>query len=265
MKGNLSPLLKKAGGLIMENLPTLAARGAVVGAIGSVVLMHKADKKAYDIVEQNTKNGKKPEFKERVKLTWRCYVSVITSTGVTVILILTSDKLWRDKYLTAAAVAEVTKKAYDDYREEIRQEVGEEEEADIYREATEKTVNSVGTYFDERFLARCGWGNSLFIESSTGQIIVGNKESIKEVFNNLNYQMTHGYGDPEVSLSDLCSEFGLRYVSGASNRGWNANYTGMIEPKFDQVLLINGDPDLPATVINYYQEPMDNFGRDMFV
>lgn len=260
MKVDFGPLLKKASEAIMENLPTLAARGAVVGVLGSVVLMNKADKKAQEIVEE-----KKPDtVKEKIAVTWKCYVPVVTSTGVTVALILASDKMWRNKYLALAGAYEFTKKAYDDYREEVQKEVGSEKENDIHKEATEKTVSTVGSDLDERFLARCGWGNSLFIESNTGQVIIGNKESIKEVFNKLNYEMTHCSGEPEISLADLCNEFGLNYVTGASDRGWNANYTGLIEPRFDQVIQINGDPDLAATVIEYYQEPKDNFGADMY-
>lgn len=263
MNVDLSPLMKKTSGAIMDNLATLAARGAVVGVIGSVFLMHKADKKANDIIKKEQPST----IKEKIGLTWKYYIPVVTSTGITIGLILVSDEMWRNKYIALAGVYELTKKTYDDYRDEVKEEIGENKENDIYQKSTNKTLSNatIMNDFDERFITRCGWGNSLFVESSTGQIIIGNKESIKEVFNKLNHRMLSTNGEPEISLSDLCSEFNLRYVSNSAERGWNANYTGLIEPKFNAVMHINGDPDLAATVIDYYQEPKDNFGRDMYV
>lgn len=96
------------------------------------VLVHKADDMAYDVERENQKDLLYVYGKSTVKLAKLYGPSV--ALGVASIGALTGSHVQltrRNSALTATAAA--LSKAYDDYRERIREELGEEKELDIYR------------------------------------------------------------------------------------------------------------------------------------
>ena len=274
-------LMEKVSTVLSDNLPTIASRGAIIGAITSVFLMHKATQKANDILNaekerriQDSGDNDRVETltrKEELELTWHCYVGTLITTGATVFLIFETDKLWSKKYFMVAGALEATRRTFDAYKEETKKEVGEEKEKDIQKAANEHEVPDInppwteptynnGTY--SSIVQHFGYGDTIFVGGMTGQPLISSKEAIKEGFNKLNHKMNTRH--ISISINDVCDEFGLNRVTGGDDRGWDADETGLIEIKFEPGGLLNGNPDLPFTVIDYYTPALQDFGREQY-
>ncbi len=89
-------ILKRSGDFLYENSPTVFAGVAIAGIIGTVAMTIRATNKARDIVEEATYNDPdtgeeiKPDVKETICLTWRCYVPSIIVMNISVSSILYS-------------------------------------------------------------------------------------------------------------------------------------------------------------------------------
>ena len=123
--------LRKHGG-------TLLTIGASVGVVLTAIETGKATIKAEKLVELN-KDVPEYDMKEKVKDCWQLYIPAAVLGAGTIGCIIGSNMLSRKEIASLSAAYMALGKSYQEYRRQVAERIGAEEEEKLRMEAAQET------------------------------------------------------------------------------------------------------------------------------
>ena len=274
MKLNLTRLLKITSRNLSQNKESILAVTATGSLIGTILFAITGQRQADAEIEETNKqlavNDEEPlTKKEEFVISAKYHIWTAVGTGLTLDCIwkgYLNDREKKAKIIELTGSYAILSKTYDNLQRAIdesghRDEIKEKVLDNVYQDKKAESLTG------EDILAQSECphdGLTLFIEEVTGQTFWSTREDVKAVINKINYEMNISNGYAEQSMDDLLLEFGLRKMGGelGSRIGWDANYTGLIDPKFYRPEPADDHPNANVWVVGYFNPPKENFGKN---
>lgn len=131
-------LTKTCARFLRKNAGTLLAIGASVGVVLTAIETGKAAIKAEKLVELN-KDVPEYDMKEKVKDCWQFYIPAAVLGAGTIGCIIGSNMLSRKEIASLSAAYVALGKSYQQYRRQVAERIGTEEEEKLRMEAAQET------------------------------------------------------------------------------------------------------------------------------
>lgn len=243
-----------------KNSPTLLTGIGVTGLISTAVLTRKGTIKALailddELVERNPSVKIHPSidrisdeftFKEKVKLTWKCYVPAAALGAITIGCMVGANKINLRRNAALAGLYSLSETALKEYQAKVVEKIGEGKAKEIKDEIKQDIVdrNPVSSHG----IIRTGHGDTLCYDEYSGRYFYSDMNDIKAAVNNINRTLRL---DNEVCLNEFYSEIGLGRVKMGDLLVWYIDY-GQVEVGFSSTLADDGRPCL---VIDFDSEP----------
>lgn len=256
---------------IVDNLPNIFS-GCALASLGGAVFftakgMHEADDVLYtEMSNRIIESGSTPTVEEaldirdkftiedKVKLTWRKFIPAGLATTAAVLFVVASNRAGHEKYMGMLGAYELTKKAFDDYRNSAEDILGEEKAQEIDNAAVTKRVDIPANCFAYAIPNVDRTPNpTLFVEYYTGTAFYASQETVYHAFNYANNKRNRY---ESVSVGELLEDMGVNtsMIHGADTFYWKSfdqnEYSSMLEPRWTSGFL-NGNEAMPCTIIGY--------------
>ena len=242
-------LMKSASRFLKKNGGTILAIGASVGVVLTAIETGKATIKAEKLLELN---AAEPEYttKKKVKDCWKFYLPA-TALGVgTIACILGSNALNKKQIASLTAGYMALGKAYQEYRRQVAQHVGEEQEKELWKNAHAD---------EEDFVKMKSEENLLCYEPISKRYFHATEAVLLEAFYSLNRDFAlNGY----ASMNDLYNYLGLDFIPEGDLKGWCADYLANDWEYYwidFSYLKQKTDDGLEVYYVEAYQEPIDDY------
>lgn len=210
--------LRKHGG-------TILAVAASVGVVATAIETGKATVKAKRLLEVDEALRKYNEEeqgvveepltkKDIVKVCWKAYVPAAILGGGTIACILYSNALNKKQITSLTAAYMALGKTYQEYRRQVAEHVGTEQEQEIWKDA----------YADDEGLAKVKSEEKLLCyEPISKRYFHATKAELLAAFYDANKDFAeNGY----IALNDFFGYLGLDFVPELDDKGWSAEYLG---------------------------------------
>lgn len=276
MKVNFKALWKGVRKFVTKNSNEIlagvgigAATGAVIFAVADTpVAMQKIEEKKEELgVEKLTKI-------ETIKATWTVYIPTASMLMVAIgsIVLNASGNAKKQKGLEALlAISEQTAR---EYRNAVKEEIGEKREQKIADKAREKeAIQAIGAGAEP---IRTGGGNTLFFDSMTGLLMYASVNFLDRgvvdfngrmnIEENLPYsELLSSWNVKPGKLADMVG-YSMRKPNGIGSGHADIYYTWLgpddLLPVYDPVLIQTITNDSPMGVIHYRNAPSTDW--DMY-
>lgn len=247
MKNNLFTGIKP---FIGKHEPEILLGMGISGFIFSTVWGVKATAQAVRRLDAKKEelNRDTLTVKEVVKETWRLYLPVVLSIGLSIPCVIASNKVSNRRNAALAAAFSLSEKTLHEYQEKTKEVVGNKKEQEIHESVSADRVdkNSNGT------IIITGDGESLFLEPISGRYFKSNWNKILRCANELNADaLTNMSG--EITLTDWFDALGLPATDISDDLGWTVlnGVDGLIKIEIDSTL----KDQVPCGAIYYRSTP----------
>lgn len=247
-------LAKQLEQLAADNSPAILTGIGVTGTVATAILTGKASVKAARLIDSEYQNNRStPHFhlnkRDEVKLTWRLFIPAAGCCVLTVASIITANQIGTRRAAAMAAAYGLSERAFERYKDQVKEKFGEAKERDIRDDLAQKQVRENPP--QENTVLVTSSGDVLCLELFTGRYFRSDIEAIKKAQNDLNYRLlNHGY----ASLSEFYDIIGLQHTQVSDDLGWSSDK--MMELTFSGALTPD---DKPCMVIDYQVGPRDNY------
>lgn len=257
--------LKAVGRFVSDKSPTLLTIAAVGGVVTTVVMTGRATLKAQEIIEAekeerselvvddeghvDTREGAEIKPIEYVMLTWKVYLPVAISGGLTIASIIMSHKISTRRTLALSALYSTSVKALEEYQAKVVEQIGKNKEAKIHEDIAQDALNRYPV--DDHNIIYTGCGETLCFDVMSGRYFKSNIESIRQAQNDFNQTLLY---EMRMSLNDLYGMMNIPFIELGYEVGWTVDH--MLEFHFESKLASNGTPCL---VVNYTRPPASDY------
>lgn len=232
--------LRKHGG-------TMLAIGASVGVVLTAIETGKATIKAEKLVELN-KDVPEYDMKEKVKDCWQFYIPAAVLGAGTIGCIIGSNMLSRKEIASLSAAYMALGKTYQEYRRQVAERVGGEEEKDILAAAQRKEEASPAS--SEKVLC---------YEPISKRYFHATETELLGAFYETNRDFTeNGY----VALNDFYGYLNLDFVPALNDRGWSFDYFAEMWDNYwinFSYVKQHTDDGLEVYYVSAFQEPIEDY------
>lgn len=220
---NFAGLIKVGKTFVAANRPEILLATSLVSSVGSVILAARGGYKARGIVDAaEAERGEEIDVKEKIQLTWLCYMpaAIATTTSVGSIGGLHLVHVKEKKAIATAALAalEEVKKEAKEFEKQNLGVVSEEEKDKILSERADKTpvgeaghshVQNSDGEIEELYLIR---------DPFTGRDIWSNNRRIEEAALQLGYMVN---GSESASVNNFFDVAGYGRLESMEKLGWS--------------------------------------------
>lgn len=247
-------MFKQAEKFTSDNSPLILTIVGVAGAIGSTVLAAKATVKAVEIIEIERVEGIERDeipFLEKAKLVWPLYVPTTLTLACTVTSVIYANRIGTRRAAALAAAYTISEKAFDEYKEKVKERLGESKEQKVRDEIAQDQVtkNPLG----DREVIIATSGDQLFYETYTGRYFKSSMEEVKKAVNDTNYQLIQ---EMYASLGDFQRRVGLPMTDTSEEVGWTVDEK--LDVDFAGTI---SDDQRPCIAISYRVAPVRGYYR----
>ena len=236
---------------ISDKSPEILIGFGLAGMLTSTVLAVKATPKALDILDQEDRELSKVD---KVKLTWKCYAPAAVGYCMSAACIIGANSVNAKRNAVLAGAYKLSESALLEYRDKVREVVGEEREREIKDSIAQDRVDKTPEKRQEVLVA--GNGDTLCYDMHSGRYFKSNMEEIKGIANKVNYKLMQ---DNFLSVNDFYEELGLEPTVTGYDFGWNVE-DGLIELYFTSTLTEAGQPCLALHFDNMPRMGFDRIG-----
>lgn len=253
-KQTVANFVNAAKSTVSEHSPAILMGVGIAGSITTTVLAVRATPKALRLMEAKKKEEQKEELTplETVKTTWKCYIPAVITGVASITCLVSSAKVSARRTAALAAAYQIADSTINDYKEKIKEVVGERKAEEIKAKVSEKKLED-NPATDGNVIVT-GNGKTLCMDYFSGQYFESDIDRIKRAINEVNAMMirdTFGY----VSLNDVYDELDLRHTEMGDELGWNI-VDGTIDVEFSANLSSDGRP---CIVMHFSRAPKYNF------
>ena len=235
--------------------PAILTGIGVAGVIVTAVASGKATLEARERIDvadvMAEARGETLTKADKFKRVWTAYIPTAVSAAASITCILGAHNINVRRQAAMVVLYQVAERGFDEYREQVLQQIGENEERKIRDRVAEKQAKDTPLKSAEIYVT--GTGSSLFFDSLSGRYFESDMERIRRAENDMNYLILHEmYG----TLNQFYGKIGLSGTEMGEDVGWDTErrldilYTTMIS-----------DDNRPCMVINYRTKPVEDFGK----
>lgn len=233
--------LRKHGG-------TILAVAASVGVGLTAYETHKAAVKATTLVTMN--KDEPMSKKEVVQECWKFYIPAAVLGGGTIACILGSNALNKKQIASLTAAYMALGKTYQEYRRQVAERIGSEQEKDIWKDAQSIREAPTKNMTEEKLLC---------YEPISKRYFHATEVELTDAFYNINRDFTL---DGEVPLNSLYNYLGLDYLPEGDTAGWSADYLANEWEYYwidFQYYKQKTDDGLEVYYVEAFQPPIENY------
>lgn len=215
----------KAKSFVENNCEKLLTGGSAIGTIGTGILAVVATNNAKkEIAKREEEFKRKLTKKEIVKYTWKFFIPVVVSTGLSIACAVLSNKKSSKKINNLAAAYNVASTMASTYKDNLVDVIGEEKTKEIEKNAVseisntknEEKVSGIVVNHDDDILV---------YDPKFGRYFTTTIQKIDNSINAINYKMLC---ENEASVNDLYYELGVEGVEAGDDFIWKVE-NGMIQ------------------------------------
>lgn len=261
---NLPRLQRQIVRTISDNSPTILTGVSVLGVVGTAYLSVRAGFEAHarleSIREQYSDHfaiGGDLTKKEMFKLTWKCYIPVVTVGALTITSMVLSNRISNKRVAAMATAYSLANAAFKDqlnlsetFKKKIAETYGDDVVEKVENEAAAEVAK---TQDDSKQIMIIGDGEVTIHDSMTGRYFKSDIESIREAVNDINQSI---FTSMYASLNDFFVELGLPRTGYGDEVGWNIDHK--LEVSFGPKLAPNGKP---CVEIIYSTQPIRDYHK----
>lgn len=164
-----------------NNAPQLLMGAGIASFVSAIILSAKAGKKAE---KAKKKFDEKTTKKEKAKVLLPIYAPTAITAMVGAACVLYSGKLETERSAAFATMYEVSRKAYSEYREAVKEEVGKKKEEEIQAKVAKNRVETKD--FENSEFYDTGYGTTKFYDPITDTPFLSDIEYVRKTVNDLN-------------------------------------------------------------------------------
>lgn len=227
---------------LKSNSPAILAAVGVSGTVVTAYLAARASFKAARALDMEDARRDRRDIplmdnKERVVYVWKLYIPTVVSGGVTISAIVIGTTVGTRRTTALAAAYSITDKALHEYRDKVREELGERKEHLINGKVAQDEVTANPPSKREVMLA--GPGTVLCYERFTGRYFNSDMETLRKAENKINAKLNR---EMYAYLSDFYDLVGLGDTSASQDLGWDSDR--LLEISYSSVIAEDGRPCL---------------------
>lgn len=236
---------------ILTGISIAASIAATGFAIKGTILAVEIEKQRKAKIESGELPVPEHPKLETVKSVWKCYIPSFAFLTVSVGTSLYGTNVSAARTAMATAACKASELAFDEYKAKVVDQIGEEQhkkiEQAIEKDHVEQYTNQQTTILVspyEKYLCK---------EKFSGQTIWSDLNDIKDAFNRINYDLSHGCRD-YISFMEYCDAFDIDNSN--EDIGWNVTKTGLLVLRYD---LSQTDDGRPIIVFYPSVAPYDDY------
>lgn len=245
---NIDKLARQVHKYVDDNAPLILTGMAVAGATVTAVFAAQGAYKAANTIAEIEYQPQTPALsnQEKFLLTYKFYLpAVVTLTGTSTCMIL-ATKIGLNRTAAAAAALAVSERTYDQYKDKVKETLGENKHVKVTDELAKEQVAAMPS---EAFIINND-GEQVFIDAWSGRTISTTREKIEKAVNDFNKEMIYG---GYASLSEFYRRLGLDETTESNDIGWNSE--NLLELYYTAVL----KDDKAVQVFTFDRKPMSTF------
>lgn len=208
---------------VKDNSSIILTVGAGAGVISTAYLAAKA---GFQTAHKLESEDPRMELRDRARLVWKLYIPTGAAAATTIILIAGVKRVDGRKTLAAQAALAVSQRAYESYRAQIVEELGEKKDQTILAKVAEKRINE-----NPPTTIIAGSGTVLCCELFTGRYFYSDMEALNRAINEINAKLLR---NDYATLDDLYYILGLENTAVSGQTGWESGK--LLELEFSAVL-----------------------------
>lgn len=250
----ITDILNQAKKFAADNAPAILTGVSVAGVVGTVYLTAKASFKSAEILRRHEallSNTDHPiTTKEKVELCWRAYIPAAGVGALTIAAMIISNRISDKRAAALATAVSLGDRLFAEYKEKVKEKIGENKERDIQDEIAQDRVNTNPPSSAQVIIT--GDGDHLCYDMYSGRYFKSNMEALKKAQNDTNYQIL---GDSYASLTDFYGRIGLRSTESSDEVGWTAD-NEQLELIFSAVMT---EEDKPCLAFRFNVKPFRGY------
>ena len=249
----------KAGDvLIKKHSPEILIGVGIAAGITAGISAVMATPKALTLIEEEKRDRRKEAMKnsidgmvyepepitklDMVELTWKTYLPSVALAALSVVSIISSNRISSRRTAALAAAYSLSETAFSEYKDKVAETIGEKKAGIIEEKVAQDQIKKIPMLPDE--IEETGHGEFLFLDPKSGRYFRSSKEFIDRVMVKLNSQLMN---EMWVPLIDLYDELGIRTTEIGRDLGWNID-DGIVNMS---ISYISDDDGNPCGVLNY--------------
>lgn len=240
--------------LLSDNAPTILTAMGVTGTVVTAYLTGRASVKAVEILREQEEAQEILDrdpltAKEKVQITWKCFIPPVTVGVLTITCIIGVNRIGMRRTAALAAAYSLSEKAFDEYKEKVKERIGESKEQTLRDDIAQDQVSRKPLASNEIILT--GNGDVLCYDSITGRYFLSQVETIRRAQNDINHQVLTGNN---ASLYNFFELINLPSTPYSHEVGWSLDE--LLDVKFSAVM---ADDGRPCISINYSVAPIRTY------
>ena len=254
-------LVKTCARFLRKHGGTILAVAASVGVVATAIETGRATTKAKHLLEVDealrTYNEDEqgiveepPTKKQIVLICWKAYVPAVILGGGTIACILSSNALNKKQIASLTAAYMALGKTYQEYRRQVAEHVGAEQEQEIWKNAHADDEGLVKMKSEEKLLC---------YEPISKRYFHATEVELTDAF----YHMNRDFAlDGEASMNSLYNYLGLDYLPEGDTTGWSVDYLAneweyyWIDFRYYKQTTDDG---LEVYYVDAFQPPIENY------
>lgn len=244
----LKTIFKQVGTFLERESPSILTGISVAGVVSTSILAFKAAPEVAFLIEKERYATKDipMSFRDKVKITWKCFIPSGISGGLTIAAIIMSNHVSSTRHAALAGAYSILEVGLHEYQDKIVETIGKRKEERVRDDILQDRLNANPVESNEIILT--GRGEYLFYDSLSGRYFLSDVEKIRKVQNEFNNDLlTEMY----KVLNDFYHEIGLEVTEMGRDMGWNVD-DGLLDVRFVARLSTLGEP---CVALEYSTKP----------
>lgn len=244
IKGFISSNLKQTERFISKNSPAILTGIGAVGVVATAYLTHKAAISSRDHVPfVRTEDGGRKEIdlstRERFELTWKLYIPPVITGAVSIGAILCANRVSTRRTAAMAAAVTLSERAYDEYRDKVKETLGEKKEHKLRDELAQEQLLK----HPPANMQAPPMGKMLCRDSFSMRYFYCDVETLRRAENDVNKYILR---NDAATLTYFYGKIGLQPTDVSDEIGWNTDK--MLELEITSVITPDNVPGVPASI-----------------
>lgn len=253
--------LKRFGDFITPKLPHILTGVGVLGVGGTAVLTGIAVPKAQErIADEMVRRAdisgsnelEELTFLEKAKATWPVFVPAATCGVATAACIIGSNRMQASKLAAVTATSLLFEHAYDELKEGVIDRLGGGAYDQVMDHVAQKKVEENENFPTEADIQAYGL-KELYVDNTTGQVILTDREKLKEVEKTINKELLEDHFF--VPHNEILNMLGESEISTGNINGFDYDQDGW----FEFEIYAGERNGVLCWFINYYPRPRPRY------
>jgi len=225
---DISTIAKRVGKTVKDNSPAILSATAVAGVVTTAILTGKGALRA-DVLLREIEGEKDllwaPTPRERVELTWKCYIPAVLVGSSTILCIVAANQIGSRRSAALMSAATLSETAFREYKDKVVEQIGAKKEQTVRDSIAEDRIQQSSE------VVIIADGETPCYDMYSGRFLKCDMESLRKAANDINADIN---SNMYASLTDFYNLIGLEPTDVSDQVGWNMD--NRLELEFTSVL-----------------------------